>query len=212
MTVTVDTLLYTADATFPTTDGYVPAGAIILAEVVEGPAAHVTADTLLYSADAHYPTADGFVPAVGASDILDAEVVAIPIPVPIPGGVFRPRRPEPVEGYGYGILPQLEGEAFGAVGVVGEAVGTLPRTRGTADGSIGVAGRSAGQLVIRAAAVGVRGQAGAAIAVIKGLAVASEGAIGVRGHGSGMIVKLEATASGRHDDDEAAVLTFLLAA
>jgi hypothetical protein len=212
MTITVDTLLHTADATFPTADGYIPAGAIILAEVVEGPAAHVTADTTAYSADASYPTADGFVPAVGASDTLDAEVVAIPIPIPISGGVFRPRRPEPVEGYGYGILPQLEGEAFGAVGVAGDAVGTLPRTRGAADGTVGVVGHSAGQLVIRAAAVGVCGQTGAAIAVLKGLSVAGDGAAGVRGHGSGMIVKFTATASGRHDDDEAAVLTFLLAA
>src|SRR4029453_4215823 len=117
MTVTADTLLYTADATFPTADGYVPAGAIILAEVVEGPAAHVPADTTAYTADPTYPPPDGFVPAVGASDTLDAEVVAIPIPIPISGGVFRPRRPEPVEGYGYGILPRVEGEAHGVVGL-----------------------------------------------------------------------------------------------
>src|SRR4030095_9548522 len=104
MTVTVDTLLYTADATFPTADGYLPAGAIILADVVEGPAAHVTAESTPYTADASYPTADGFIPAVGASDTLDAEVVAIPIPIPISGGVFRPRRPEPAEGAGYGAL------------------------------------------------------------------------------------------------------------
>jgi hypothetical protein len=211
MTVTVDTLLYTADATFPTADGYIPAGAIILAEVIEGPQAHVTADSTAYTADASYPTADGFIPAVGASDTLDAEVVAIPIPIPISGGVF-PRRPGLVEGYGYGILPQLKGEAFGAIGVVGDAVGALSRLRGAADGTVGVAGRSAGQLVIRAAAVGVRGQAGAAEATFKGLSAASEGAIGMHGSGSGMIVKLEATASGRHDDDEAAVLTFLIAA
>jgi hypothetical protein len=211
MTVTVDTLLYTADSTFPTADGFVPSGAIILAEVVEGPAAHVTADSTAYTADAIYPTADGFIPAIGARDTPDATVEAAV--VSIYGGARRllPRS-EPVVGYGYGILPELEGEGFGAVIVVGNGLGTLPDFIGAADGTVGVVGRSAAQLVIRAAAIGERGTVGTAVAVLKGLSVASDGAIGVHGSGSGAIVKLKGVGSGQHDDDEAAVMTFLLAA
>jgi hypothetical protein len=36
--------------------------------------------------------------------------------------------------------------------------------------------------------------------------------VGTRGSGSGMIMKFEGAASGRHDDDEAAVMAILLAA
>jgi hypothetical protein len=65
---------------------------------------------------------------------------------------------------------------------------------------------------IRAAAIGACGQAGDAAAVLKALSVAGHGAIGTRGAGEGMIVKFNGTATGRHDDDEAAVIAFLLAA
>ena len=35
----------------------------------------------------------------------------------VPGGAYRPPlRPLPVVGVGYGVLPQLEGEAHGTVG------------------------------------------------------------------------------------------------
>ena len=58
--------------------------------------------------------------------------------------------------------------------------------------SVGAAGRSAAQLVaIKATALGVAG---------------------ARGKGSGMIVKFEGAAIGRHDDDEAAIMAWLLAA
>jgi hypothetical protein len=211
MTVTVDTLLYTADSTYPTADGFVPAGAIVLAEVVEGPAAHVTVDSTAYTADATHPTADGFIPVIGAADVLDATVEAAV--VPIYGGAGRPLPlPEPVFGVGFGILPQLEGEAFGAIIVAGAGVSALAELEGEATGTIGVAGRSAAQLVIRAAAIGDRGTTGTAVAILEGLSVVSDGAIGVCGSGSGPIVKFEATATGRHDDDEAAIMTFLLAA
>lgn len=172
----------------------------------------VTADTLLYTADnSTWPTADGGSTYAGATDFLDAEVIAATVPVG--GGGYYPRpKPFPVEGVGYGILPELEGEAFGVVVVAGAGVGTLARLAGKATGTAGVAGRSAAQLVVRAAAIGSSGQVGAAVAVLKGLSVASAGVIGIRGSGSGMIMKFKATASGRHDDDEAAALFLMLAA
>ena len=51
-----------------------------------------------------------------ALDNLDAAVVAEIVSVP--GGAYYrpPLRPAPVYGVGYGILPQLEGEAHGTVG------------------------------------------------------------------------------------------------
>ena len=109
------------------------------------------------------------------------------------GGAYYPplQRPFPVVGHGYGILPQLEGEAHGVVGVVG---------------------KSAAQLLVRAAAVGACGQAGNAAVVLKGLSVAGKGAVGTRGTGAGTIMKFSGSATGRHDDDEAAVIAFLLAA
>jgi hypothetical protein len=212
MSVTADTVRYTADATYPTADGFVPAN-VIPAEVVEPAGAssgtHVTADSTAYTADGRWPTADGLVPgnsipaelvdalviAVGAAvlveaaaaeDVLDATVEAAAVPVS--GGGFAPRpRPFPVYGIGFGILPELRGEAHGVV--------------------------SAARLVaVRAAAIGASGQAGAATAVLKGLAVASAGVVGTRGSGSGTIMKFEGAARGRHDDDEAAVMAFLLAA
>jgi hypothetical protein len=116
--------------------------------------------------------------------------------VSVPGGgagYYHPpmRRPLPVYGVGYGVLPQLEGEAHGVVGV---------------------AGKSAAQILVSASAVGAGGQAGTAAVVLKGLSVAGRGAIGTHGAGAGMIVKFSGTATGRHDDDEAAVIAFLLAA
>ena len=115
-----------------TVDLYEPIGAV------------VTADTTLYTADnTIWPTADGGV-LEGATDVLDAEVVAlgevgiveaaaaadaldaevISAVAPVWGGARRPLPlPEPVEGYGYGILPQLEGEAFGIVGIPPAAAG-----------------------------------------------------------------------------------------
>ena len=108
------------------------------------------------------------------------------------GGAHYPRRrPLPVYGVGYGILPQLWGEAHGVVGV---------------------AGKSAAQVLVRATAVGACGQAGNAAVVLKGLSIAGKGAVGARGSGEGMIVKFSGSATGQHDDDEAAVIAFLLAA
>jgi hypothetical protein len=233
MTVTVDTTIYTADATWPSADGFIPAH-IVFAEISEPVGGHVTADTTAYSADnTTWPTADGGILG-GAEDVLDALVIAsdtavlaeaaaaadsldaivIAAEVPLGGGGYAPRplRPYPVVGVGFGILPELEGEAHGVVVVAGTGVGVLPGLTGEATGTVAVTGRSAAQLVVRAAAIGSGGQVGAAVAVLKGLSVVSVGFVGIRGSGSGTIMKFEAAASGRHDDDEAAMMAFLLAA
>lgn len=231
-----DTTLYTADNTiWPTADGGILEGAadvldavvIVATNVVETANAADLADAFVIAAADVVEAADALdaldaiiiavgaavlVEATDATDVLDAEVIAASVPEGI-GGYYRPPRPFPVEGAGYGVLPGLEGEAHGIVIVAGAGAGALPGLIGAAAGTIGVAGRSAAQLVVRAAAIGDRGQAGAGAAVLKGLSVASEGAAGAHGSGSGMIVQLEgATSGGRHDDDEAAVMTFLLAA
>jgi hypothetical protein len=212
MTVTVDSTAYTADGTWPSADGFIPAN-IVFADLSEPVGGHVTADTTAYTADdTIWPTADGGV-LPGASDVLDATVIAGEIEIPIGGGgYYPPLRPFPVVGVGFGILPEIRGEAFGAVVVAGVGVGTLPSLVGEAAGTAGVAGRSAARLVVRAAAIGTRGQVGAAVAVLNGLSIESAGVVGTRGLGSGVIMKFKATAIGRHDDDEAAVMAFLLAA
>jgi hypothetical protein len=212
--VTADSIIYTADGgplepAADTTDAGVNAH-IYDVDIVEPVGRIWTADSTAVTADSTYWSADGG-PLEGASDVTDAEVISAELPVEV-GGVVRPLKPFPVVGRGYGILPQLEGEAFGTVAAVGNGVAKLPRLKGAATGSIGVAGRSAGELIIRAAAIGRHGQAGVGEAVLKGLSIASDGAIGIRGSGLGMIVKLNAAAIGRHDDDEAAVMTLLLAA
>lgn len=130
----------------------------------------------------------------GALDQLDADVDAEAGGIVDGGGAFYPplQRPLPVYGIGYGILPQLVGEAHGVVAVAGDGVGALPDVAAEVAASVGVAGRSEAKLLrVRAAAIG---------------------ACGTRGSGEGVIVKFSGTATGRHDDDEAAVIAFLLAA
>lgn len=204
MTVTADTTKYTADSHYPTADGFVPAAiAAVVVEVADAvdnvDAASIVSATILEPAVA----IDDVDAAVGANilsatvfetadaaDVVDATVEAAAGVVG--GGRYYPRlRPFPIEGVGYGILPELEGEAHGIVGV---------------------AGQSAAQVLVRADAIGACGQAGNAAVVLKSLSVAGNGAVGIRGSGDGMIVKFNGTATGRHDDDEAAVIAFLLAA
>jgi hypothetical protein len=146
-----------------------------------------------------------------ALDELDAIVVPL-VAVGSGGGIARPPRPFPVDGYGYGILPQLEGEAHGVVLAAGAGIGALPVPDAELAGAIGAAGRSLALLDVRGAASGDRGQAGAADGVLKGIAVTGSGAAVVRGKGLGMIIKLTGAANGRHDDDEAAAVAWLLAA
>jgi hypothetical protein len=193
-----DTTLYTADeSVWPTADGGILEGA------TESQDASVNADIVNL----------GLYEYVNATDDVDAELVSAIIAEP--GGGYPPlvRRRPAVVGFGYGILPDLEGEAFGAIGIIGRALGAVPRLGGAAAGVIGAAGRSAGQIgIIIATAIGQRGQVGAAIGVFKDLSITSNGVAGTHGSGLGAIVQLRGSAIGRHNDDEAAIMSFLLAA
>jgi hypothetical protein len=192
-----DTTAYTADnATWPTADGGIIEGA------TETTDAAVNAN-ILFGDIYEY---------VAASDELDAELIAAIIAEPGGGYYPIPRRPAAVVGHGYGILSELDGEALGAIGVVGQGFGALPRLSGSAAGAVGVAGRSAGQIAVHAAIIGRHGQIGRAFGALKGLSIASDGVAGTRGQASGIITKLAGSAIGRHDDDEAAIMSFLLAA
>jgi hypothetical protein len=194
--VTVDTTAYTADNTiWPTADGGLLEGAT---DQLDAIIVAITEAIIAESAD--------------AADLLDAEIISVPVVVGIGGGRRPEPRPLPVEGIGYGILPELEGEAVGAVVVIGTGVGTLAKLKGEATGASGVAGNSAAQFGIRAAVIGDCGVAGAAIVEFKSLSVASDGAIGTRGYGLGMMPRIDGVGIAQHDDDEAAVMTFLLAA
>jgi hypothetical protein len=134
--VTADSTAWAADTTYVTADGRVIR---IAADVVEPVRIPVTADTTLYTADSTILTADGgavagatdsldavvqvagaavMVEAAAALDQLDADVVAGIVSVP-GGAYYRPPRLLPVVGVGYGVLPQLEGEAHGTVGTAG---------------------------------------------------------------------------------------------
>jgi hypothetical protein len=196
---------WTADTYCVTADGRVVCADIdlheaapaldILDAVTVAAAAIVEAATALDDTDAAiganvlFGTVDELASAL---DQLDAAVEAATVPIDGGGAYYPPRqRPFPVVGRGYGILPQLEGEAHGVVGAVA---------------------KGAAQLVVRADAVGACGQAGNATVVLKGLTVESHGAVGARGRGEGVIVKFSGSATGHHDDDEAAVIAFLLAA
>jgi hypothetical protein len=184
LSVTADSTLWTADTHCVTADGRI---VCIEADVHEAAGALDDVDAAI---GAHVLSASVDEPSA-ALDQLDADV--FPEIVAVPGGAHYPRRRLlPVVGYGYGVLPQLEGEAHGVVGAIGAGAGLLPGIVGEASGSVGVAGRSAAQIeLVRATATG---------------------AVGARGAGEGTIVKFSGTATGRHDDDEAAVIAFLLAA
>ncbi len=150
------------------------------------------------------------VEAASAADIADAVVQPATIVVTLPGGRREQLRPVPIEGVGYGILPALEGEAHGVVVAVSIGAAVLRSLAGEAAGAAGAGGQGNGPLTVKAAASGARGAKGAAVAVLD-LEVAGAGSIGVHGKGVGVIGALEAVASGRQDDDEAA-LVWLLAA
>jgi hypothetical protein len=191
-----DTTLYTADETvWPTADGGIIEGA------TDSTDAAVNAD-ILFGNIYEY---------VAATDALDAEL--IPAIIAEPGGGYYERpRPYPITGYGYGVLPELEGEGLGAVIAAGNGFGALSDLSGSAAGAVGAAGRSAGQIAVHAAIIGQHGQIGRALGALKGLSIASDGLAGSHGHAAGMITELTGSAIGRHDDDEAAIMSFLLAA
>jgi hypothetical protein len=204
MPVTADSTLWTADTHCVTADGRIVCvdadiheAAVALDQldaVTVAAAAVVEATSALDDTDAAIgaQVLFGIVDeAATALDQLDGTVEVATVPIDGGGAYYPPlQRPFPVVGRGYGILPRLEGDAHGVVGAVG---------------------KSAAQLVVRANAVGACGQAGTATVTL-GLAVAGKGAVGARGKGEGVIMKFSGSATGHHDDDEAAVLAFLLAA
>jgi hypothetical protein len=140
--VTADSLTPTVDSLTPTADGGILEGAsdlsdalvnanFIAADIYEPVSVPVTADATWPTADSLWPTADGGL-LQGARDVLDAEVIAVPIPIPPAVGWWHPLR---VVGFGFGVLPQIEGEAFGVVGVAGDASVTLS-IAGAAEGEV----------------------------------------------------------------------------
>jgi hypothetical protein len=105
------------------------------------------------------------------------------------GGIVRRPRPHPVEGFGDGILPPLQGEAEGRVGVGGDGAAQLPDLAIAGIGAIGASGKSLARLALKAAASGDRGSAGRAV---------------------GHIASIKAEGHAHHDDDEAIAIKVLL--
>jgi hypothetical protein len=154
----------------------------------------------------------GTLGAVEGADIASFSGDAVQPPIVISGGgsYYPPLRPSPITGYGFGILPELAGEAHGVVGTAGIGAAMLRNPAGAAVGAVSARGHSEGQLRIRATARGARCSRGVA-AVALDLGAGGSGAVGARGSGVAAIGNLEAVAAGRHDDD-AAVIAWLLAA
>jgi hypothetical protein len=163
----------------------------------------VSADTTKYTADSTCLTADG-------SAYCPPQVVGEP-----GGGLPRPRRrPFPVVGYGYGVI-ELDGEAFGIVIAVvpvdGKAHGAISLAI-AGQGIVPLFGNLVGEIRAAGRAQGVRGLIGSAGGQLQGLSVMCKGTALVSGCGNGELTALKANATGAHDDDEAAVMTILLAA
>jgi hypothetical protein len=159
----------------------------------------VSADTTKYTADSTCLTADGSAycpPVVGEPG----------------GGLPRPRRrPFPVVGYGYGVI-ELDGEAFGiVVSVDGKAHGAIGLAI-AGQGIVPLFGNLAGEIRAAGLAMGARGLIGSAGGHLQSLSVMCKGAALVSGRGDGELTALKANVIGTHDDDEAAVITILLAA
>ena len=111
-------------------------------------------------------------------------------PVLVGGGGYRALwRPPVIIGVGVGVLPELVGEAHGIVTAAGTAAAAL-QLAGAADGTISVGGLGAALLQID---------------------VTARGDVVALGVGAGSI-GFTGRAIGRADDDEAAVLAWLLAA
>jgi hypothetical protein len=176
-----------------------------------------TSDYVRWDGTALVAAATGTLAASEAADVAaiagEAAVVEPPFVISLPGA--RPElRPLPVEGYGFGILPELEGEAFGTVfTVAGSMAGAVDiKLAASVEGAAGVAGDSVARLRIRGAGDGDAGQAGNAMAVLKNIRSAScAGVAGVCGKGSGTIAAPTAVATAHIDDDDA-IIVWLLAA
>jgi hypothetical protein len=111
--ITSDDTNNTSDNTVVTADG--------------GTGGGITADSMAFTADALYPTADGYLPAnlVSISETADAldEFTAKVVPAHRLGIILKPPL---VVGYGYGVLPELIGEAHGEVYIAGSGAATVP--------------------------------------------------------------------------------------
>ena len=208
--VGADSTVYTADnSTWPTADGgafrvsaeSVDANVIPASAVLEVVAAADWLDARIVSNNAIVETvlAADFLDAqaIGenavientvASDWLDAQVISVSVPIE-PGGYYPPRKPLPIEGIGYGVLPDLVGDAHGVVIAAGIGSATSGTIAGEAAATVGIAGQATAQLALGAAA-----SAGAR----------------TTGRGCGALV-IRAESRGQNNDD-AAVLALLLAA
>jgi hypothetical protein len=152
------------------------------------------------------PVAADLVEAANAADVLDGIVEPAQGGIEWGGGYYTaPRpRPFPVEGYGYGILPELRGEAHGVVGIASNARGVFPPLRGTAGGAAGNAGHGVGATpTVLAMAIWEHGQVGGAVGVLQSFTAVGKGQVVACGRSSGVIGNIKGAASGRHDDDEA---------
>ena len=178
----------------------------------------ITADALNVGDVAHFiglggegeDVVTGILAATEGADVAAFGATVEPA-APVSGGGHYPQFWRPIEGYGFGILPELEGEAHGVIVAAGIGAAMLRNLAGEAAGAVGARGHSEGQLRVQAAASGARGAKAVATASLN-LGVAGSGAVVARGAaGAAVIINLEAVAIGRHDDDQA-VIAWLLAA
>src|SRR5580765_805342 len=109
------------------------------------------------------PIVVSVVEAASAVDIADAVVQPVLVVI-LPGGGRREQlRPDLVEGVGFGILPELEGEAHGVVVAVSIGAAVLRHLAGEATGAGGARGQGNAPLTVKAAASGAHGAKGAAV-------------------------------------------------
>lgn len=158
------------------------------------------------------PTADivGVLAATEAGDTaaFTGQVAEMPV---FGGGPWVPPL-EPIEGYGFVVLPRIEGEAHGVIIAAGIGAAMLRNPAGEAAGAVGARGHSEGQLRVQAVASGARMAKGAAVAGLD-LGAGGSGVIVARGAaGAAVIGNVEAAATGRQVDDDAAAIAWLLAA
>jgi hypothetical protein len=132
--VTADSVVYTADGgpvAIPDERLDAAVNANIIEVSLTEPAQSIwTADSIAVTADSLLYTADGG-PLRTPDEIVDAEAVRKPAGV----WVDHISRKRAVVGDGYGVLPRLEGEAYGVVGAQANGAGTI-RLGGEATGTV----------------------------------------------------------------------------
>jgi hypothetical protein len=140
------------------------------------------------------PAADVVSISAAVIELTGQEIAAIDQVVEVTAGGGRVELPRlrPIVGVGFGVLPEIEGDARGVVIVAGDGKGTLAQVGGAASGVVGTAGRGAGQL-----------QSADAVAL---------GVGAIHGSGFGTVMELKAIAIGQVDDSEGAAMIVLLAA